>query len=318
MASVPEMGGPITEGQQPPLNSATADGARHDGAWSRWWRSKRIWKPFILSVIGVGFLLGGFWMYSSPGELSTPSFATIQLKSAFPIGSILYDVSQTSPSIAKITVFVDLPGNVLHTPTKAPAVDLWLEVPYGIGFETCPKACRRDPNEQEYTWLQTLDFKYEDSDANSGEALAIFSVEAHNFGYVFNDVNAAAAIPRVVLVGQGAATPILYTEYNVTSANSYDWSSLQPQLTNASEVRWDEPVTSGATPGTVAVGMDQANEAQDNFETFIAGAFIGVAAGALLAAAQEWLHRNDDADTAKAVIGALRSASVTDGHKAGS
>jgi hypothetical protein len=253
-------------------------------------------KPIVLAIIGVGLGLGALALYSSPGELSTPSFATIQLKSTFPIAAIRYDVSQsqTSPSIAKITIYVQLPNNVVHTPTKAPAAGLWLEAPPGIAFEACPSdACRFDPNEREYTWFQALDFKYEDFDNKSGEALATFFVKARSFGYVFNDINASAAIPRVVFLGPGSVTPILYTEYNVTSASSYDWSTFQPQLTNTSAVLWDETVTSGAAPGIVVVGINHANEAKGNYETFFAGALIGVAGGALVAAVQEALPAKD-------------------------
>ena len=157
-----------------------------------------------------------------------------------------------------------------------------------------------------YSWSQLLDFKYEDFDNNSGEAIARFSVKANSFGYAFNDVNASAAIPRVVFSEPDSVTPILYTEYNVTSADSYDWSTFQPQVTNANEVLWDEPVTSGVVQGIVAGGINHANEAKDNTKTFIAGALIGLAGGALLSAFQEWLHRNDDAATAKAMISALR------------
>jgi hypothetical protein len=77
-------------------------------------------------------------------------------------------------------------------------------------------------------------------------------------------------------------------------------------VTNASEVLWSEPLASGVIQGAAAVGINHANEAKDNYETFIAGALIALAGGALLAAVQEWLHRNDDAATAKAMIRALK------------
>lgn len=322
MASHPNGGEPVAPGERPdeptaaqppapspgppppvsalhptPAPGPAADGGAPQDKAMSWWRSKKVLRPAVLAVIGVAFLLGGFAMYSSPGELSTPSFATIQLKSTFPVGSILYDVSQSqaSPDTAKVTIYVQLPSNVLRTPAKAPAAGLWLELPPGTAFESCPPAaCRFDQNEKAYTWYQALDFKYEDTDSKSGEALATFPVKASGFGYVFNDINAAAAMPRVVFLGPGSATPILYTEYyNVTSPNSYDWSALQPQLTNANEILWDEPVAGGTAPGIAAVGIDYANESKDNFKTFVAGALLGLAGGALLAAVQEALHPDD-------------------------
>jgi hypothetical protein len=317
MAKIPDGEDPITERQQagdladtgiltspsepqpprPPLSSTTADSAPHDYTRSRY-LSKKILRPAILTAIGAALLLGAIRLYSSPGELSTPSFATIQLNSTFPIGAILYDVSQTSRSIAKITISVQLPAGVLQPPAKAQPAELWLEVPPGIDFEKClAGSCNFDQNDKEYSWQWWLDFSKVDPDNKSGVAFATFFVKAHNFGYAFNDVNASAAIPRVDSLGQGSGTPILYTEYyNVTSAGSYDWSSFQPQLTNATEILWDEPVTSGATPGIVAVGINHANEAKDNNKTFFAGALLGLAGGALLAAVQEALHANDERD----------------------
>ena len=314
MANSPDEEGPITESQRPgdpaaagaltsppepqpprpPPSSVTADSARHDNAWSQW-LSIKILRPIILALIGVGLLLGGMALYSSPSELSTPSFATIQLKSNFSIAAIRYTVGQASPLITKITIYVQLPSNVIDTPTKAPAADLWLELPPGISFEACPPdACRLDPNDRQYTWFQALDFKYENFDNKSGEALTTFFVKASSFGYVFNDINASAAIPRVDFLGPGSVTPILYTDYySVISADSYDWSTFQPQLKNATEILWYEPVTSGAAPGIVAVGINHANEAKDINYTFFAGALIGLAGAALLAAIQETLHAND-------------------------
>ena len=281
--------------QRAPLSSAAAVGACGDEAQKRWWRRKSL-KPAALAVIGVLSALGAFALYSSPSEPSAPSIATIQLKSTLSIAAILYDVtqSQVSPSIAKVTIYVQLPSDVVHAPAKAPPANLWLEAPAGISFKTCPAdACRLDPNESQYIWSQALDFKYEDFDSNSGEAIATFFVKARNFGYASNDTNASAAIPRVVFLGPGSVTPILYAEYNVTSAVGYDWSTFQPELTNASEIRWDEPVTGGATQGIVTAGINQASQARDNIKTFLAGAFIGVAGGALVAALQETLPSNE-------------------------
>lgn len=314
MSSSPDPGGQTTQGQQFPPSSATGDSVRPRNGRSRWppkkmqWRPGKLSKHLALAVIGLGFLAGGLlmYLYAAPGELASPPFTTIQLQSTFSIAEILYDVSEPASSITKITIYVQLPAGQLHVPAKAPVADLWLEVPPGTAFQTCPPdSCRFDPNEKEYTWLQPLDFKYEDSDSKSGEAIATFSVKAHSLGYAANYINASAAIPRVVFPGPGAGGSTFYTLYNVTSADSYDWSTFQPQLASASEVLWSEPVTSAAE-GKVAIGANQANETRENYETLFAGALIGLAGGALLAAVQEWLHRNDDEAAVKAMVGALQ------------
>jgi hypothetical protein len=314
MASIPNGGDPITpitESQRlgdpgapgtltsrlepqpsgPSLSSATADSARHDNARNRW-LSKKILRPIVLAAVGVGLFFGALALYSSPGELSAPSFTTIQLQSTFPISIITYDVRQISPSIAEVRIAVQLPPGVIHPPSKAPAPVVWLELPPGTGFKTCPKdTCFLDPVDKEYWSSWTPDFAYENLSSDSGYAWGTFFVKAHNFGYVFNNINASAALPRVDYNGPGSAA--LDTRYNVISADGYDWSAFQPQLINSTQIFWDEPVTGGATAGIVAVGINHANEAKDSNETFFAGALIGLAGGALLAAVQEALHAND-------------------------
>lgn len=281
----------------PPPSSDATDGGRPD-AKRRRLPSKKFSIPAVFAVVGVGLILGALWLYylSSPGQLSAPSFATVQLASSFPIAEIRYDASSSpsAPAITKITIYVQLPSNVLNTPPGAAAV-LYLEAPSGIYFESCPRgACRFDPNEDAYTSTQTLNFIYEDTDDNSAEAIATFFVKAGSFGYVNNDIDASAAIPRVIFLGPASVTPEFYIDYNnVAAPDDYDWSAPSPQLKNASEIRWDEPVSGGAAPGEVAAGINSANESWDSYKIFIAGALLGLAGGALLLALQEALHAND-------------------------
>ncbi len=207
MSSSPDLGGRIIQGQQSQPSSAPGDSVRLRNRRSRWrpkkiqWRPRKPSKHVALAIIGLGFLAGGVlvYLYAAPGELATPPFTTIQLQSTFPIAEILYDVSMPAPSITNITIYVQLPANQLHVPAKASAADLWLEVPPGTVYQNCPPGpCRLDPNEKEYIWLQPLDFKYEDKDNKSGEAIATFTVKAHSLGYAADYINASAAIPRVV------------------------------------------------------------------------------------------------------------------------
>ena len=268
-------------------------------------------------MLAVGFLLGALALYSSPGELAAPPFATISLTSTFSIAEILYTVTPVSSTIADITIAVNLPHNVSSVPARAPAAKLYLEIPSGATFQTCPPpSCGFVRGDDEYSWFQPLNFDGQDQGSGDTDATATFTVKARNFGYVLNDTNASAAIPRVVFLGPGSLAPILYTKYIVTSADNYNWSSFQPQLTSTREIAWDEPVAGGDTQGLAASGVNYANEAKDSDDTFLAGAFVGLAGGALLAALQEFLHRGDDEATAKAVIGALRSASATGEDKA--
>lgn len=309
-----------------PSTSVADDSGRPRGGKSRWrfkkipWRPRKIPAYLAMAVIGLALLVGGLLMYSyaAPGELAAPPFTIIQLQSKFPIAGILYDVSEPTASITDISIYVQLPTNQLHAPVKAPAAELWLEMPPGIDFQSCSRdSCRFDPNDEEYVWTQRLDFKYEDFDTKSGEAVAKFFVKAHSLGYANNEINSSAAMPRVVFSGPGSAETTLYTRYNVTSADNYDWSTFRPQLASTREVLWSEPVTNAAE-GTVVTGTDQANVSKQNRETLFAGALIGLAGGALVAAVQEWLHRNDDKATAKAMVDALPSHLGVGGESADS
>ena len=117
-------------------------------------------------------------------------------------------------------------------------------------------------------------------------------VRADDLGYAFNEVTAAAAIPRLYYVGPGS--PFLVTEYDrVPSPNRYDWSAFPPTLSYGTEIAWEEKVTNGAAQGRVSVGVDHANQTKESNNTFIAGALIGLAGGALLSAIQEAFRSND-------------------------
>ena len=52
-------------------------------------------------------------------------------------------------------------------------------------------------------------------------------------------------------------------------------------------------MTGGRIPGRAAVGINHAEQTTDDNKTFVAGALIGLAGGALLSAVQEALHAND-------------------------
>jgi len=284
MASIPDAGSPVPE------NSGTATPAQHGGRLRSRLLRKKVLAPIVLAVIGGLLFLAALALYPSEGELATPSFATLELRSSFSIENIDYVVSQTSSSMAAITVIVDLPGGAPHPPASAPALELYLYPPSGVSFRTCPiGSCYW--NGEQYYWVDTLNFDSEGID-DTWFATAIFSVRAHSLGYAFNDINASAAIPQIIYAGPGSLT--LQTQYdNATSASSYDWSALPTEFVNNTTADWDEPVTSGVGPGRVAVGINHSNEEKDSNKTFFAGALIGLAGGALLSAVQEALHAND-------------------------
>jgi len=263
------------------------------------WPSRKVAIPVIFGVVGVVLTLGSIGLYflSSPGQLTALSYTTVQVNSSFPIAELRYEVrpSSTYPSITIITIFAQLPNNVLNPPAKAAAATAYLQLPAGVSFATCPRSCDLDPNANAYIWSQPLNFEYMDKDSGSGVAEATFPVKDSSFGYAANGTTASAAIPKAFYLGPGSAPAQLYASYdNVGAPNAYDWSGLQPQSTSASEIIWDESVPSGGTLGEIDQGVNDDAQSQDGYKIFLAGALIGLAGGALLAALQEALHAKDD------------------------
>jgi hypothetical protein len=141
---------------------------------------------------------------------------------------------------------------------------------------------------------KTLDF-------NSGffdtTATVVFPLTAHSFGSDTNGVTAYAALPHVsyqlTTSSRGPEPPILYSEYQITSPNSYDWSTFPPESRGSSSATWEEFLTSttnGEVAGRVVPGIDHGRQSSDANWTFIAGALLGLAGGAILSAVQELLH----------------------------
>jgi hypothetical protein len=251
-------------------------------------------------VIGVALLFGAKALYTSPSELPTPPYATVDLETTFPVTGINYTVDQVSPTIAQIKIEVDLPR--LYPPAGAPTADLFVLPPSGTIFRTCPSAhfnaagtatapyCLRLKLE---TWVQPLTFRAAHKlGAFYGVAFADLFVKAHNFGVTFNGVTASVAIPQVFLKNASGG-PTVYTKYNIPSASSYDWSSFPTQFVNGTSAGWNEQVSGDGLDGRAAVGINHANQAKDNTKTFVAGALLGLAGAALLSGAQEALHAND-------------------------
>ena len=122
-------------------------------------------------------------------------------------------------------------------------------------------------------------------------------MKAPNFGVASNGVTVAAAIPEIAFTGSKGAN--LIATYHIPSADNYDWSSDPPSTLSNSGAAWTEAVlpgsiyNSGDTAGRVASGINHTAQANDDTKTFIAGALLGLAGGALLSAVQEALHASD-------------------------
>ena len=178
-----------------------------------------------------------------------------------------------------MSIELRLAGNLPHGGAVA---GLSVGLPRGTNFVCSSSTCKEDS--------QSVGLAFK----RDGEAIiasAEFFVEARSFGVEYNDVTASAAIPEVVYDGPG--TPLLIVSYQIPSASSYDWSSYPASSVDKSGAVWQQALIHGDTVGRVTVGTNYAAQANDDTRTFIAGALLGLAGGALLSAVQEALHAGD-------------------------
>lgn len=124
---------PGDEGQPPlPGTVSAAPTSRDDRLRNRLLR-KKILTPVVLAFIGVALLAGAIALYTSPSELPTPPYSTLDILSTFPISDIIYRVDQVSPTIAETIIEVELPSGTPLPPVGAPTAHLVLAPPFGTG-----------------------------------------------------------------------------------------------------------------------------------------------------------------------------------------
>jgi hypothetical protein len=311
MASTPAMGSPAPESsastepdttvpfgpkesQPPPGDAYAVAGAGH-GRPQRRLRRRRSLLPVILALIGGVFFIVAVAIYPRPNDFPIPSYPLISVNSTFAINYIEYRVIPVNRSVTEVSVRVILTPGLAHPPPKAPHPFVYLYLPPGITFSSCPAGiCSYYQSGERYYWVESFNFtpsvKY--SQGITGAASIRVFVRADDLGYAFNEDNADAAIPQITYTGPGS--PLLETEYDrVPSPNRYDWSAFPPGFSNGTIIAWGAQVTNGAAPGRVSVGVDHASQTRDSNDTFIAGALIGLAGAALLSAIQEAFRSND-------------------------
>jgi hypothetical protein len=256
------------------------------------WR-KRLWRAKFLVpvVVCIGFGIGSWLIYdaSSPGAMPSPSYATLVLNSAsVPVDIIEYQVTQHADQ-ANIQVWVEVSSTV-----PVPGATLEVIPPNTKGFYGCQGFNCGIRSASVFNVPQPLTFRRDTSNPNQETAYASFRAKNPEFGDVANGLTASAAIPLVTCTCSGSQAPVLQVQYNIAEAKSYDWSSFPEQSENSAGVIWQEPLaTYGETPGRVATGVDTTTQHADGIWTFVAGAFVGIAGGALLTAVTVALDPKD-------------------------
>jgi hypothetical protein len=257
-------------------------------------RQRRLWRAKFLVplVVCLAFGAGSWLIYdaSSPGEMPSPSYATLVLNSAsFPIDVIGYQVSQQA-ELADIQVWV-----VISSYNRTPGATLEVIPPDTTNFLGCPGGDCGIGSAAVLNRPQALKFTPDKSNPSQETAYETYvAKKTKEFGDVANGLTASAAIPLVTCTCSASQVPLLQVQYNIPGADNYDWSSFPDQKITPAGVIWQEPLaTYGETPGRVATGVDTATQHTDGIWTFVAGAFVGIAGGALLAAVTVALDRKD-------------------------
>jgi hypothetical protein len=279
------------DGQEGAAVSLEAD---DHGKGSKQIPRRKIVTPVALFAAAAAFVIIALELYPSTTELPTPAYASLGVTSvAGPVQLIKYLVTQVSPSRAEMLITVQMP---LGTKIPAPgAVDVLAAPPIGTRFTTCPAPnCKFVASRDFTSWAKPLVFSMKLNGAGQlvPTAQTGFLVDSNGFGVTYNSTTASAAIPQV-LYEPGGGTPTLLTQYNIPGASSYDWSSFPTEFANKRFATWSELVTSGDVSGRAAVGINHANQSNQSDDTFIAGALIGLAGGALLSGFQEAMHARD-------------------------
>ncbi|HTT54474.1 MAG TPA: hypothetical protein VMH35_24035 [Streptosporangiaceae bacterium] len=244
-------------------------------------RLKKTLAPLILAVFGLAQFVAAFILYPSTPEGSTPDFAQVFINTNASLGIIQYEVAEHA-GIAKVTISLEPFGKLPHSAT----VGLVFTPPVGTTFVDCPRSDCSDGS-----WDTGLNLS-----SDRQFATAEFKVKARSFGVSHNGLTAAAAIPEIDLTSSNSnpAPVTMYATYHFSAASSYDWSSYPTWAVSKSTAVWMENVpNNGDTAGREVAGTNENAQTGNENRTFAAGALLGLAGAAILAAAIEALHVRD-------------------------
>jgi hypothetical protein len=290
---------PAAGTQRPPPepDSPPVAGARRTSLPRNRRLRKKILTPVILAVVGIALGIIALVLYPSRTQLPTPTYSTLHLLSHLSAESVTYQVYQVSPVTAEIRISVLLSSDKI--PPANPQAELVFFPPLGTTFLHCMKDFCYNEGGGNYEWDGLLIFRramgpgaLPNTTRIGVNAFVDLFVAAREFGVTSDGATASAAIPKLIYTGPG--TVQLVTQYNIPSANDYDWSTFPPAFADGSKAQWLEQMNSNnVTPDVDAAGVNHTAQARDNDLTFIVGALVGLAGGALLAALQAALSATD-------------------------
>jgi hypothetical protein len=240
--------------------------------------------PIVLGVASVVLGLLAYLLLPSERAIAPPPYVSFSIEANQEVGLITFAAHQSSPTAFQITISADIfPSAAGYPGTNEPA-SLLVFLPAGVTPETCPPSVCINLLSK-YSWHALMAFD------KNGTATVTIPVHADVFGYAANGLTASAAIPEARYQGRGH--PQLQVHYEISSAASYDWSSFPTAFADDRQATWTEEMLDRVVPTRTAVGINHSEERRDSLATFVAGALVGLAGGALLSAIQEWLHASD-------------------------
>jgi hypothetical protein len=286
-----------TQRPSPEPGPTVVAGARHGSLPRNRRLRKRILTAVTLAVVGVALGIVALVLYPSRTQLPAPTYSTLHLYSDLSAESVTYQVKQASPATAEIRI------SILLSSEKIPPASAYAELvffpPLGTTFPHCMREFCYNEGGGNYVWDGLLTFRramgpgaLPNTTRIGVNAFVDLFVAAHEFAVTSDGATASAAIPKLLYTGPG--TVQLVTQYNIPSADGYDWSTFPPAFADGSKAQWLEQMNSNnVIPDVDAAGINHATQARDNDLTFIVGALVGLAGGALLAALQAALPGTD-------------------------
>jgi hypothetical protein len=239
--------------------------------------------PVVLALIGLVALLLAVALLPHRGNVNSPPAVHFSVTSDVPVGLVSYYVERESANRSRITVKSDVFSGGLTKKPSAPASFL-VFLPRGSRPVDCPSAsCVHVASS--YSWLQRVSYSTDSLDAQIS-----FEVQGADFGYMANGVNAAVALPEFSYDGPESPNLEVQMHVDMGHASRYDWQSLPASYVRDGNAVWDAHLVDGRSESRNAIGIDHAAAEGDDRRTFVAGAVVGVAGGALIGALQEALH----------------------------
>jgi len=249
--------------------------------------------PAALTFIGLAFLAAALWLLPAPGQTPNPASTIVYVDTKIPVNYFKYQVNVKGPGEYSINVLLlTSPASVAAGSTAT--VDIF--IPKGLQFGDCARLgfadCQRRPETGGMGGLPGVagEWTIKPSATTGGAYDLSVSVSGNNFGYTNDDVQESVAMPDVVFSNTQVNCELDIVYVALPDSQSYDWSSFPTALNTTSFASWIEQVSNGIAPARIVVGINHAAQERNDRYTFIAGAFVGVAGGALIGALQELMH----------------------------